>query len=136
MNNIETKLANLESRVEALEKLSDKQLIMNSDQFSKKEDKKTLNEFLRTKKLDDDVKRTLAIAYWLDKFEKVEFFNTTDIENGFRSARLIVPKNVNDKVNMNIKNGCLTDHKEKKESKKTWYITNTGIELIENDLNK
>ncbi len=136
MNNIETKLANLESRVEALEKLSDKQLIMNSDQFSKKEDKKTLNEFLRTKKLDDDVKRTLAIAYWLDKFEKVEFFNTTDIENGFRSARLIVPKNVNDKVNMNIKNGCLADHKEKKGSKKAWYITNTGIELIENDLNK
>lgn len=110
--------------------------IVRGKKFVSGQEKISINEFLKTKKLEDDVKRTLAIAYWLDYFEKADSFNVSDIENTFRAARLSVPKNVNDKVNMNIKNGHIADNKEKKEGKKTWYVTNSGAELVENELNK
>lgn len=131
---LEKRVSDLEHRVEEL-----KNMLMATGTNStvrKPQEKMSINEFLKTKKLEDGVKRSLSIAYWLDYFEKVDSFNVSDIEDAFRAARLSVPKNVNDKVNMNIKNGHMAENKEKKEGKKTWYVTNSGADLVENELNK
>ncbi len=133
-DSLEERLSKLEKRVEDLENAS----TTTSDFSSVRnpQEKLSINEFLKRKNLGNDVERTLAIAYWLDYYEKVNSFNVSDIENAFRMARFPVPKNINDKVNMNIKNGHIAEDKEKKEGKKTWYVTNTGSEYLENELNK
>jgi hypothetical protein len=130
---IEKKLASLEERVGRLEEGgSNKINYKNEDGHSKK---MAINEFMRTKKLKDDTKRTLAVAYYLDNFERVNTFNIDDLKKRFRLARLSIPANMNDKVNLNIKTGHLAEEKEKKDKKKAWYITNKGIEFVEKELN-
>lgn len=136
----ENNVKSLEQRVEELEiQVAElKVLLISEDSKStvKPKDKVSINEFLKNKNTRNEVQLTLVIAYWLDYFEKVDSFNVSDLENTFRSARLSVPKNINDKVNMNIKNGHMAEHKEKKNGKKAWYVTNTGVEFVEKTLNK
>lgn len=133
-NNFESRLTSLEWRVKELE--NGLQGTTKRNVISKLQERMSINEFLKKKKLDDDVKRTLAIAYYLDYFEKVDSFNIDDIKKWFRLARFIVPKNINDKINMNINNAHIAEQKEKKDSRKAWYVTNTGAEFVENKLNK
>lgn len=135
MEDLVKRIAKLEERVDELEKIISGSNTRQNTAL-KPQEKMSLNEFLKTKKLTDDVKRTLAIAYWLDYFERIDSFNTSDIEHAFRAGRLAVPKNVNDKINMNIKNGHVAENKEKKEGKKSWYVTNSGAELVENGLDR
>ena len=133
-NNFESRLTSLERRIKELEEGS--QGVIRSGTVSKSQERMSINEFLKKKKLDDDVKRTLAVAYYLDYFEKLDSFNSDDIKKWFRLARFAIPKNINDKVNMNINNAHIAEQKEKKDSKKAWYVTNTGAEFVENELNK
>ncbi len=134
MNNLEQCLEELETRVKALEE----GLIetVRTTTVRDPENRVNLIEFLSQKNLDDDVKRTLAVAYWLSDFEKIDCFNTSDIEKYFRLARYAIPKNINDKINMNVKNKHMTPLKEKKDGKKAWYVTNVGANFVENKLNK
>ncbi len=133
MDNLEQRIEKLENRVEDLEKsLSGTVRLENA--ISKPKERLSINEFLNTKNLSDDVKRTLAIAYWLDYFEKMESFSSADIQDGFRAARFKLPSNVNDKINMNVKNGHLAEEKKKKDGKKAWYVTNSGAEYVEEEL--
>lgn len=133
-NNLETRIKDLEYRVKDLEE--GLQGITRQGTVVKPQDRISINEFLKTKKLDDEVKRTLSIAYYLDYYEKLESINADDIKKWFRLAKFLVPKNVNDKVNMNVKNGHMAELREKKDSKKAWYVTNTGAELVETELQK
>ena len=131
---LEKRISDLEQRVEKLQNTL--AAVYIKDINRKIQEKMSINEFLKTKKLKDGVKLTLAIAYWLDHVKKEGSINVSDLEKAFRAARLPVPKNINDKVNMNIKNGHMADDKEKKEGKKTWYVTNSGAELMKGGLNK
>lgn len=137
----ETNIKSIEQRVADLEaQFADLKVLLTGEDSKntviKPKDKVSINEFLKSKKIENEVQRTLVIAFWLDYFEKVDSFNVSDLENTFRKARLSVPKNLNDKVNMNIKNGHLAEDKEKKGGKKAWYVTNTGAEFVEKTLNK
>ena len=120
------KLAELESRVSALEGRTDKRTA---------EDKKlSVKEFLLTKKPADNVQRTLAIGYYLEHFESMDSFNTRDLADGFRSAKEPLPANINDKVNSNIEKGRMMGDKEKKDKFKAWVLTNTGEKFVEEEL--
>ncbi|MFA6588250.1 MAG: hypothetical protein WCT08_04215 [Patescibacteria group bacterium] len=130
-NNIEKRISDIEIR---LKKLEEKNKIVIS-QGDVKRAQLSLGEFLSTKLISNDVERTLAIAYYLEFYEKMQQFNISDLENGFRSARYKLPKNINDKVNMNIKKGHLAEEKGKKDFKKAWYITDAGVKYIETELN-
>lgn len=134
MDNLEQRVKDLESRVKALE--DGLVEAVRTTTIRDPENRVNLIEFLNQKKLDDDVKRALAIAYWLDDFEKVGAFNVDDIEKYFQLARYAVPKNLNDKINMNVKNKHMAPLKEKKDGKKAWYVTNIGANVVENKLNK
>ncbi len=136
MEKIETRLSDLENRVKLLEQKLNATLSQNSTGVKIKQNKSlSMREFLNTKELGDDVDRSLAIAYWLDFYDDVEVFNAADIGGGFRTARFTVPKNVNDKINMNIRNGHFAEAKEKKDGKKAYYITNSGINYLEKEIN-
>jgi len=134
-NDIKVRIKNLEERVSFLEgRLSGEE--SHSNQHGERSRGLSVNEFLKSKNLVDDVKRTLAIAYWLDHYRDLESFIYSDIQEGFRTAKLKVPSNVNDKINMNVRNGHLAEEKEKREGKKAWYITSSGIQYVEEELAK
>lgn len=96
----------------------------------------SIKEFLLSKKPKDDVQRTLAICYYLEKHKSMSSLNAKDIEEGFRSAKEKVPDNVNYKVIQNIKSGYMMEAKEKKDKFKAWTLTSTGERFVENDLKK
>ncbi len=136
MDNLE-----LEKRISALEGRLDKVEKRFSDTEAKPvvekpsaEKKISIKEFLMTKKLDDDVKRTLAVSYFIEHFENVRPFNTDDLKKAFRLAKIALPANVNDKINMNIRAGRIMEAEEKKESKKAWELTATGEKFVEVEL--
>ncbi len=68
----------------------------------------------------------------MEKHEKLSSFNINDLEAAFERAKEKKPTNMNDKVNMNIRNGHLEEASEKKDSRKSWYLTNSGEQHVEN----
>ena len=98
-----------------------------------------LNEkakFVKEKNPTDDLQITLCIGSFLEQKEGVEFFTSKEIEEGFRKAKLKIPQNVTDKVNQCIKKGWVAENKEKRDGKKTFYITISGQEKIDGDFKK
>ncbi|TSC91410.1 MAG: Uncharacterized protein CEN90_539 [Parcubacteria group bacterium Licking1014_17] len=124
----------IEKRIEKLEK---NQLSSNEPTISQGNIKKlSIKEFLMTKKVDDDVKRTLVIAYFIEHMENIMPFNTDDLKKAFRLAKIPLPLNINDKINMNIRGGRIMEAEEKKDSKKAWELTATGENIVETELTK
>lgn len=134
MNDINNRVLLLEQKVDKLEKIL--LSVENVDNQSKVDDKKvSIKEFLILNKADDKVdgvKRTLAIGYFMENIEKISPFNTDDFKKYFQLAKYPLPSNINDRVNMNIKNGHIMEATEKKENKKAWVLTSTGEKFVEN----
>ena len=120
---IASRLKKLEERLDALEG--------KMPQAAPIGKKISIKEFILTKNPNDDVQKTLGIAYFKEKLEGVETFNVRDLEDGFRKAKERTPSNINDKVNMNIKNGHLMEASEKKDGLKAWTLTNSGEAFVE-----
>lgn len=95
--------------------------------------KQSLKEFLLEKNPSDDVKRTLAIAYFSEKNDGYTSVNITELLDSYEKSKEKKPKNINDKVNMNIRNGHMAEASEKKDNKKAWYVTNSGEKFVENN---
>lgn len=132
---LEKKVISLERRIKIVEdQLAAVASVGSKGNLSETIKKLSIKEFLMTKNLSDDVRRTLAIAYFLEHFSGMISFNADDINQGFRSAKIKPPVNTNDKINMNIKNGYIMEAEEKKESKKAWTLTATGEKYVENDI--
>lgn len=102
----------------------------------KSERKLSVKEFLLEKGPSDGVQTTLVIGQYLEAHEGMESFNKVDLEKAFRAAKEPVPSNINDKVNMCIKNGHMTEAAEKKDSMKAWYLTRTGEAVVEKGFKK
>lgn len=128
-NELEKRLLKLEARVTLLEAPSTISDVNTSKGATKK---LSIKEFLISKNLANDVQRTLAIAYYFEKYEDYQSFNAQDIKKGFKLAKEPSPVNVNDKINLNIKRGFLMEADDKKESTKAWVLTNTGVKFVEN----
>ena len=125
------KLDALEKRISRIEESNSGTATDDSGVMLKK--KLSLKEFLLSKNPTDDVKKTLAIAYYLEKYDGLSLFNINDLEGAFEHAKEKKPININDKVNMNIRNGYMEKSSEKKDSRKAWYVTNTGEAFVQND---
>lgn len=123
------KLEALEARISQLEQGRENNA---PDNQSDPQKKLSLREFLLSKKPSNDVKKTLSIGYYLEKHERLSSFNINDLEAAFERAKEKKPTNMNDKVNMNIRNGHLEETSEKKDSRKSWYLTNSGEQYVEN----
>lgn len=129
---LEQRLLLLEQKVSEIEKL-----IVGNDKpvnvKDKIEKKMSVKEFLLSKKANNDVERTLLIGYFLEKFEEYSSFNSDDLRDGFRNAKIKSPLNINDKVNLNIAHGHMMEVAEKKDSKKAWVLTVSGESCVENN---
>ena len=126
---IRKKLEEHEERISYLENFFNKQEIKTIKKLS-------IREFLISKNPKNDVQKTLGICYYLETYEHKASFNKEDIEEGFRRAKEKVPDNINYKVFRNIKNGYLMEAKNKLDNLKTWTLTNSGIEFVENSFLK
>ncbi|MBI2657145.1 hypothetical protein HYX08_00450 [Candidatus Woesearchaeota archaeon] len=93
----------------------------------------SISEFVIQKKPKDDIQRTVLFAYFIEKHENKDFFNAGEIQECFIKSKSTKPANINDKINQCIKKGWISEHPEKKDGKKAFYITNTGIAVVEKD---
>lgn len=98
--------------------------------------KLSIREFMLSKNPGSEMQRTLAIAYYLEKYESLTSFNAKDLENGFRRAKEKIPRNINYEVIRNIQKGYMMEAEEKKDNRKAWYLTNAGVECVENGFDK
>ena len=126
---IEKRIQDHEKRISELEKL----LQAKPDSISKKI---SVKEFVLTKNATDDQRRTLTIGYFLEKYGGNTSFNTTDINKGFRDAKIKPPQNINDKVNRNIAKGYMMEAVEEKDNKKAWVLTSTGEKIVESNFSE
>ncbi len=95
-----------------------------------------IREFLREKKPRTSVERTLTVAYYLEQHQQVDGFTVDEVEGGFRSAKEPAPSNTHAFINQNIKNGHIMECKQKKNGRKTFVLTSSGEELVENGFDK
>lgn len=103
------------------------------DELHRKDAKElTVKEFILTKRPSNDVEKTLAIGYFLEKFGGTASFNVEDLAKNFALAKEAIPQNINDKVNLNIKKGHIAEARGKKDKKKAWMLTNSGEKFVEN----
>lgn len=126
---IKRKLEELDQRISKLESLSQTKPRVIKKQVS-------IKEFIISKKPKDDVQRTLAIGYYLEKHEALSSFNVRDLEKRFRDAKEKIPKNINLCVIANIRKGHMMEAKEKKDNLKAWVLTNSGEKYVEGDFKK
>jgi hypothetical protein len=92
----------------------------------------SIKEFILSKTPINDVQKTLAIGYYLEKHEGLSSFNKKDLESGFGNAKERSPENINDKVNQNIKKGFMMEAKGGKDNFTAWALTNSGEKYVEN----
>lgn len=121
---IKRQLEDHEKRISGLEALSQKKPELITKKLSVK-------EFILSKKPKSEIQKTLAIGFYLEKYEGLPSFNVKDLEDWYRAAKEPLPKNMNDTVNKNIAKGHIMDAKEKKDNKRAWILTNSGEIFVE-----
>ena len=126
---IKKKLEEHDDRISKLEGL-----LQKKPEVAKK--KISIKEFILSKKPKKDVQKTLAIGYYLEKYEGLYSFTAKDLENGFRKAKERAPNNINNKVIKNIDQGLMMDAEDKKDNLKAWVLTNSGEKYVENGFKK
>ena len=128
---INERLGKMEERLAKLEGPSKKELKTFKKGMS-------INEFMGSQKPSGDVQRTLAVGYYLEKYEGLSSFNAKDLADSYR--RLKIPKsqniNFNYKVIKNIQQGYMTETKQKKDKQKAWVLTASGEKYVENGFQK
>lgn len=125
IDKLKKKIEEHEKRIKALEGMPIKQAVGKD---------LSLKEFLLDLKPSDEVKSTLAVGYFLEHYKSMESFNVKELASAFRSAKEPPPKNINDKINKNIRNGHMMEAEEKKDNTKAWTLTSKGEKFIKNGL--
>jgi hypothetical protein len=123
---VKKKLEEHEERISRLEKL-----FQTKPQAIKK--KVSIREFMLSKNPKNEMQKTLAIGYYLEKYDDLSSFNAKDLENGFRRAKEKIPGNINYQVIRNIQKGYMMEAEEKKDKRKAWYLTNSGEKYVDNN---
>ncbi|MBN1573977.1 MAG: hypothetical protein JW984_12345 [Deltaproteobacteria bacterium] len=122
LDKIEDRITNIES------KFSEKPSIAKKEM--------SIRDFIILKKPKSNVNKTLAIGYFLENHLGYSSFTVKDIEEGYHLAKETVPKNVNLDVIRNIEKGYMMEAKEKSGKVKTWCLTNSGTNFVENNFEK
>jgi len=123
---IEKKLAEHEERISKLEELFAEKTVSLEKALS-------IKEFMIQKQPKNDVQRTLVIGFYLENYTKLSSFSCRDITDGFREAKEPVPKNVSDKIQMNIAKGHMMETPRGNKGPRTYVLTNTGESFVRNN---
>ena len=122
----EEQFKKLEERVNNIEKKIDS----SPEKLNKRP--KSITEFLKEKDIEGDVVKTLCIAYFIEIKNGNEGVTSGDVKDGFQKARYKAPGNIPDYLSKCGKRGFMQEKNEKKDNKKLWTLTNTGIDYVEN----
>lgn len=132
MNNEELtqKVVELEARIQKLEKASPS---MRGDMSSaeSRRAKVSIVEFLKEKKPISLKDKTLVISLFFERDSGSETFSAEDLLKLWRQAKETLPSNINDLINQNIKKGLIAEETTKKDGKKCWYVTRSGVEVVD-----
>jgi hypothetical protein len=132
LEDLARRVGTVERKVDHLEKMS-RTSKATTGAKSVQEKKLSLRDFLVSRRPRDEAKKTLLAGYYLEKHEGFQSFSIRDLEKAFELAKEKKPLRLNDKVNMNIRNGHMEGASKKKNNRKTWYLTNLGESLVAND---
>ena len=99
---IETRVADLENRLTALEK---ELRAGNSSPKNENKRSQSLNEFLLEKNPTTAIDSVLVIAVYHERFSGANSFSANDILDLIRKAKQKKPKNINDLINKTISKG-------------------------------
>jgi len=131
LSEIKERLGKLEERVSKLEGSKQKE-VRTFKKFM------SINEFIGSQKPNGDVQKTLAVGYYLEKYEGLSSFNAKDLVGAYR--KLKIPKsqsiNFNYKAIKNIQQGHMIEATEKKDKQKAWVLTMSGEKFVENGFQK
>jgi len=135
MDELQKRVKELEARVEKLEGLVVSSFKPETTPQQKRS-KISVGEYLREKKPKTAVDKALVFAAYYESTSNEELFNTDDILSLWRMAKEPKPSNINDLFQKNVKKGAMAEDAVGKDGKKAWYVTNTGLGLIENGFDK
>ncbi len=96
--------------------------------------KLSISEFILRLRSKTFVDRCLGIIYFLIEFENRNVVTIKEIEREFEKAKIVKPKNFSDIVNNLIKKGLVAEAELTEDRKRQFYITQTGMELVEKNL--
>ena len=127
--NVDEQLKNHEERLRKIEGL----VFLNDQKVTLLQNNKkmTIGEFVMERNPSDDIQRTAVFAYFLEKFDGQQVFNSADIQDCFRRSKSTMPDNISDKINKCIAKGWISETAQKKDDRKAFYITNSGIKGVE-----
>ena len=91
----------------------------------------TVGEFLKKVAVDSHNARFVAIAYYLLHTGKATQFNIADVLEIYGKLREPKPKNPADVINQCIRKTHITDASTTSEKGKSWCITPSGEEFVE-----
>ena len=78
----------------------------------------------------------LVIAVYHERFSGANSFSANDILDLIRKAKQKKPKNINDLINKTISKGYFEEDKAGEDGKKRWYVTSSGVALVDNNFNR
>lgn len=126
---ITKKVSDLEKRVEKLEQMFSPAAPKNQTTPPRRSQTSVV-EFLREKKPTSAVEKALTFAVYHENQSGKDVFSADDILSLWRQAKETLPTNVNDLINKNIKKGLIAEEKAEKGQRKCWYVTSSGIEVV------
>jgi hypothetical protein len=124
----------LKEKVEEHEKRIRKLEALFEDKEVDSKKKESIKEFIISKNPKNDVQKTLAIGYYIEKYGDTSDFNANDILKGFKDAKEKAPsrKKIYDKIASNINKGHMMVSDENKGKSKAWILTNSGEKFVQN----
>jgi hypothetical protein len=87
-------------------------------------------QFFKMSSPRSDVERTLAGAYFLEKYRNVPNSSASEIRDVIKEAKVPPPANVNDAINRNIRKGLMMSAGDR-ESKMVFVLTSDGEGAVE-----
>lgn len=90
----------------------------------------TLPGFMRKMNTKSHIDKVLAIVYFLTQRQSLDAVTVSDIEESYRKSLLKPSTNTNYMLNIAVSRGYLMELGDR-EGKKSWTITQDGIDLME-----
>ncbi len=88
-----------------------------------------IDKFIQKANIKKHSDKVLFIAYYLEEYKESESFTMKDIDEAYKMARLVPPKNLSDSILKLKERGLLIDT-GKKEKRKSWRLSADGISFV------
>ena len=93
--------------------------------------KMSLAEFLKSKNPQGHDDKILVFGYLIEVIEKSSSFNVDDIKKCYQQAKIPPTKNIPTYTTLLTKKGYIIEAMEKKDNKKAWILTDSGLKFVE-----